>query len=103
MANYIYVAQMDIPPEHEELFNRLYDEEHVPEIAKVPGVLGCQRYKLEETKIDGLPRYVAVYELESPDVIHRPEWRAAADRGQWKDKIRPRTFNRVHAVYRKIP
>jgi hypothetical protein len=100
---YIYIAQMDIPPEHEALFNRLYDQEHVPEILKVPGVLSCQRYVLEETKIEGLPKYAAIYSLAAPDVIHQPEWRAAADRGEWKPRIRPHTTNRIHAVYRTIP
>ena len=103
MTKFIYVAQMDIPPEHEALFNRLYDEEHIPGIVKVPGVVGCQRYVVEEAKVEGIPRYVAIYDLESPTAIHQPEWRAAADKGEWKPLIRPHTFNRIHAIYRKIP
>ena len=36
--SYVYVVQMDIPPHLEAEFNRIYDEDHVPTILKVPGV-----------------------------------------------------------------
>ena len=102
MAEYIYQAQMDIPDEHEAEFNRLYDEEHVPEILTVPGVKSCRRYLLEHSTVDGVARYMSVYEIESPEVIKQPEWREAADRGDWKPNIRPHTQNRLHCVYRRI-
>jgi hypothetical protein len=35
MAGYVYVAQMDIPPEHDAEFNRIYDTDHIPIILKV--------------------------------------------------------------------
>ena len=37
MADYIYIAQMDISPELEDDFNRIYDTQHVPEILTVGG------------------------------------------------------------------
>lgn len=40
---YLFVVQMDIPAEHEADFNRVYDTEHMPLIAKVPGVRSCFR------------------------------------------------------------
>ena len=103
MASYIYIAQMDIPPEKEAEFNRLYDTEHVPGILQVPGVHSCTRFVLENSTVDGIPRYMAIYEVDSPDVVKTPEWRAAADKGDWKPQIRPHTSNRVHCVHRKLP
>ena len=40
MSHYLYVVQMDVPPQLENDFNRIYDTQHIPEIMKVPGVLG---------------------------------------------------------------
>ena len=65
-GKYVYIAKMDIPPEHETLFNHLYDNEHFPAFRKVPGVLDLERFTLIETKNEGLPKYAAIYSLESP-------------------------------------
>jgi hypothetical protein len=100
--SYLYIAQMDIPAEHEALFNRLYDEEHVPQILKVPGCKSCTRFKLDNSSKDGTPKYIAIYEVDSPDVVTSPEWRQAADTGEWKPKIRPHTMNRHHSMYQRI-
>ena len=102
MADYIYIAQMDIPPELEDDFNRIYDTQHVPEILTVAGVHGCTRYALENATVEGIPKFAAVYEIDSPEVVKSPEWRAAVDKGDWKPQIRPHTSNRVHCVYKKL-
>jgi hypothetical protein len=101
-SSYVYLVQMDIPPEHEADYNRIYDSEHVPEILKVPGVRGCARYVLERTNRDGMPRYLALYELDSPDVVNSPAWLKASEFGDWAPNIRPHTTNRSHTVMRKI-
>ena len=77
---YLYVVMMDVEPEVEADFNRVYDEEHVPGILKVPGVLGASRY---ETSTEGQPKYLALYEVEGPDVPGSDAFRKAADSGEW--------------------
>ena len=47
-GNYLLSANMDVAPEKEDLFNEVYDEEHVPAVLKVPGVLAAARFKTEE-------------------------------------------------------
>ncbi|MGA8195812.1 MAG: DUF4286 family protein [Acetobacteraceae bacterium] len=101
-APYIYLVQMDIPAEHEAAFNRIYDTEHVPEILKVPGVRACARYAVETTNRDGMPRYLAIYELDSADVMKSPAWLAASEKGDWAPKVRPHTTNRSHTVMRRL-
>ena len=101
-APYVYLVQMDISPGHEADFNRIYDTEHVPEILKVPGVRDCTRYVLEKTNKDGMARYLALYELESADLVDSPAWLEAAAVGDWIAKIRPHTTNRSHTIMRKI-
>jgi len=102
MSEYLYLVQMDVPPELEADFNRIYDTQHVPEILKVPGVLGVKRYALEKPTA-GVPKYAALYRVASPDVPQGPAWVAASDTGEWKPKIRPHTFNRIHALYKMLP
>jgi hypothetical protein len=99
---FIYLVQMDIPPEHEADFNRVYDTEHVPEILQVPGVRACSRYVVETTNREGLARYLAIYELDSADVMQSAAWLAASEKGDWAPKIRPHTTNRSHTVMRRL-
>jgi hypothetical protein len=99
---YIYIIQLDIPAEHEADFNRIYDTQHVPAILQVPGVHGCYRYRLEYADDDATPRYLALYELDSPEVTKSDAWRAAADSGDWAPKIRPYTQNRKRQVMKRI-
>jgi hypothetical protein len=99
---YIYLVQMDIPAEHEAEFNRIYDEEHVPMILKVPGCTGCTRYVLERSAQTDTAKYMALYELDSPEVPFSDAWIAASDTGLWKPNIRPHTTNRRHSVYQVI-
>jgi len=44
-AKYLMIVSMDVDPEHEALFNEVYDQEHIPNLSRVPGVLGITRYK----------------------------------------------------------
>lgn len=110
-GKYLFIAAMDVDPDKEALFNEVYDTEHIPLIAKVPGVISVQRMKLDtlrmsmggETKtIDpqGAPRYAAIYELESPDVLTSPEFAKAVDAGRWPTHVRPFTKNRHHTIYK---
>ena len=102
MSEYLYLVQMDVPPELEADFNRIYDTQHIPEITRVPGVLGVKRYVLEKP-VAGMPKYAALYRVDSPDVPQGPAWVAASDTGEWKPKIRPHTFNRKHALFKALP
>jgi hypothetical protein len=101
MEKFIWISMMDIPPDKEDLFNRIYSEEHLPEIAKVPGVLGFRRYVRVEGRTE-IPKYAAIIDMTSPDLVHSPEWRTASDRGEWKPKIRAHTFNRILGSFRQI-
>jgi hypothetical protein len=111
-ARYIFIASMDVDPEKEGLFNEVYDMEHIPLILKVPGVISARRATSEplvmimggEKKTlvaEGEPRYSAIYELESPDVLVSEGWAKAVDAGRWPGEVRPYTRNRRH-VLKKI-
>ncbi len=100
--SHIYAVQMDIPAELETEFNRIYDEDHIPIILKVPGVRAARRYRLEDSTRAGMPRYLAIYEIENAEVLESRAWLEAIDLGEWKPKIRPHTTNRIHSTFRQI-
>ncbi len=102
MGDYAYLVQMDIPAELEEEFNRVYDTQHVPNIVKAPGVNRCVRYKVESTNKEGMARYAALYDIDSPEVPTSPGWQMESEKGDWPTKIRPHTTNRSHTIYKKI-
>jgi hypothetical protein len=83
MATYIHIAQIDVAPEDEAEFNRLYDEEHVPRLTAVPGVISGRRFKLNGGARGTIPRYLAIYELESPDIPQSKAWEEAAETPNW--------------------
>ena len=89
-TKYLFFASMDVEPDKETLFNEVYDEEHVPNLMKVPGVVSVTRIKAEPFAISiggerrsvgvgGEPAYTAIYEIESPDVLVSKEWAEAFD------------------------
>lgn len=59
-------------PGREQEFNQWYDEVHVPDLLKVPGIAGVERFRLHA--LPGAPTaahgYLAVYELDGdPEAV----------------------------------
>jgi hypothetical protein len=111
-AKYLFIASMDVEPEKEALFNEVYDQEHVPMLLKVPGVLSVRRAlsvpltmsiggEKKAIVAEGEPRYSAYYELESAEVLTSDAWAKAVEAGRWPSQVRPHTRNRRH-VLRKL-
>lgn len=111
-AKYLFIASMDVAPEKEALFNEVYDQEHIPELLKVPGVLSVRRAvtvpltmfiggEKKTIVAEGEPRYSAYYELESAEVLTSDAWAKAVEAGRWPSQVRPHTRNRRH-VLRKL-
>ena len=61
----LLMAWVDIDPAHQAEYHRWYDEEHIPHLLSVPGFLSAGRYEA----LKGAPKYLALYELESPEVL----------------------------------
>jgi hypothetical protein len=103
---------MDVAPDKEALFNEVYDQEHIPNLMKVPGVLAVTRVKAQPftLNIAGAPKdvpvadaaYTAIYELESPEVLASEAWGEAVEAGRWPGEVRPFTTNRRHVLAKVI-
>jgi len=66
----VLLVYTDVDPEHEEDFNRWYDQVHLPDLLTIEGFLAARRYKLSgpaPRNQDPPCRYLAVYELASDD------------------------------------
>ena len=112
-TRYLFSAAMDVEPEKEALFNEVYDTEHVPLLLKVPGVISVARFTTQELTmimggqrktivVEKEPKYNALYEIESHEVLTCDAWAKAVDQGRWPAEVRPFTKNRRHVLYRRL-
>jgi len=81
----------------ETAFNAWYDNEHVPALARVSGVLSARRFR---NAAGGGPKYVALYHLTSPAVVDSAEWKQASGSTPMPDHIRPQISDRLRFVCR---
>jgi len=111
-SRYLFSAAMDVDAAKDALFNEVYDREHVPNLLTVPGVIAVARFKREELTlsiggerkrivVENEPRYSALYEVESPEVLVSEAWAKAVEQGRWPGEVRPFTKNRRHVLYRR--
>ena len=95
-ASGMLVIAMNVLPEAEAEYNAWYDEEHIPNLRTVTGVLCARRFKSES----GPRRYIAVYHLSTPEVQASDAW-ANAVTTPWQQKMKPLTSDRLRLVLRR--
>lgn len=80
---------MHPPPAFEEEFNAWYDSEHIPERLAVPGFRTGLRYM---NTGGGAPRYLAMYDIDSYEVLDTPAYhRVAYDNASpWTKRVTAR-------------
>lgn len=95
----LLLVMVDVPADKEEDFNRWYNEEHLPELLAIPGVLNAARYEA----VRNGPKHLACYELESPAVLESAAW-TSRQPSEWAQRIGPRIIgtNLVNNVYQMI-
>ena len=95
-ATGFYVVGMNVEDSFDAELNAWWDEEHLPRLSAVPGVLRARRF----VAVEGPHRYLAVDDLASPDVVGSPPWMSAAET-PWTHRVRPRTSDRFKLVCRR--
>lgn len=92
MAKGLLMAMMEPPAGFEEEFHDWYDTEHVPERMAVKGFETGQRFVC----VSGFPKYVALYDLTTIDVLQSPEYAQAAGDGvsPWTHRVRTKMKGR---------
>src|SRR4029450_6473642 len=112
-SRYLFSAAMDVSADREKLFHEVYDSEHVPLILTGPGVASAARVATRPLRMmlggerrtmdpQGAPRFHALYELESPDVLLTDAWAKAVEQGRWPSQVRPHTSNRRHLLLERL-
>jgi hypothetical protein len=91
---------MQCPAGLEDEFNAWYDTEHIPERLSVPGFETGLRFLC----IAGAPRYLAMYDLASLDVLDSPEYArvSGSNNSPWTRRVtsRVRVYRSVgHQIY----
>jgi hypothetical protein len=96
----LLVVTAEVDPEVEDDWNRWYDEVHLPDALKCPGVKRGQRYMsvgvVSESAAGSRQTvskriYTTIYELDSPDAVNSPEFQAMRGWYQFAPHVRSRT------------
>lgn len=99
-AGALLLVMIDIDPDHEDDFNRWYNEEHFPERVGLPGFVSSRRYLSRDG--EG-PKYLALYELESVEALETSEYLALiSPPSEWTRRVESHFTSRLRAVYTDI-
>src|SRR3990172_1371379 len=83
-AGGLMLFAMNVLPEVEADFNAWFDDEHIPRLAAVPGVLSARRFRMAS----GTHRYLVLYHLTTPEVQATQAWKKGGA-SPWTDKMKP--------------
>ena len=97
----LLLVYSDVAPEHDEEYNRWYNEEHIPERLSIPGVLDAARYQA----VQGGPKYLAVYELDSHEAWYSDEWQKWLNEPtEWSRRMSPSVIGTeyIRNLYQRV-
>jgi hypothetical protein len=94
---WLYIVHTDIPDDIVGEYNEWYDQEHLPRLVTVPGVVRARRY----TATSGNPRYLTAYELTDPHAFESPEG-LKARKTPWTAKMRSLFHNTRRRMCRLV-
>lgn len=95
-AEGMMMLAMNVPAEIEAEYNAWYNEEHLPLMSKVPGVLRARRFRVA----DGSHKYFAIYDLATPEVESSEDWKAVGNT-PWTLKMKPHFRDPIRLVLRR--
>src|SRR5258705_10863869 len=113
-TRYLFSAALGVEPAEERLFNEVYDQEPVPSLLTVPGVVAVSRYELQPLTmsiggqlktivIENAPKYGALYEIENPAVLISEAWAKAVEQGRRPAQVGPNTRNGQDTLLPPLP
>jgi hypothetical protein len=68
MAEYRFVVFTNPAEGKEAEFNRWYDEQHVPDVLRVPGFVAAQRFAASRVRGELTHGFLTIYEIRTDDV-----------------------------------
>jgi hypothetical protein len=94
---WLYIVHTDIPDHIVDEYNEWYDQEHLPRLVTVPGVVRARRY----AAVSGSPRYLTAYELTDKDAFESPAG-LKARKTPWTEKMRSLFQNTRRSMCRLV-
>ena len=63
----VLIVMMEVDEADDEVFNKWYNEEHLPERMSIPGYISARRFMLDpaDEQANGVLRYLCIWELEN--------------------------------------
>src|SRR5438132_438953 len=99
MATFNFAVFSNPVPGKEKEFNDWYSEQHIHDVARVPGIVRARRYRAADASREAAEklgyRYAAVYDVATTDLATIPAGMAAiAGRGEMpmSEALAPRPF-----------
>jgi hypothetical protein len=99
-AEGLLVAAITPAPGSEAEFTAWYNEEHLPQLAAVPGVLAARRFEAGDRASER--RFVALYHLRDVSVSRSAAWGAAAYT-KWTERMRPHLLDMMVLRMKRFP
>ena len=94
-AGGILLVGMTPSAEQDAAFNHWYDQEHVPALAAVPGVLSARRFV---SAGPNSTKYVALYHLTEPGIPETAAWKKASGDTPMPQHVRDTITGRLRLV-----
>ena len=94
-APFCMMVTFEIAPEDEAEFNDIYDNDHIPNILELKGVIEVIRFKDAAPNEKGLLVYSALYLLAEENLFQTPEWTKLSNLGRWAPVVRPKLKSRT--------
>jgi hypothetical protein len=94
-APYSMIITFEIDPKDEAEFNDIYDNDHIPTILQLPGLVEVIRFKDAKPNEKGFLVYSAIYFTTTENLHETPEWKKLSDTGRWMPVIRPKVKSRA--------
>lgn len=102
MTDTVFLILMDVPAALEEKFNRIYDNDHLTHMMRVPAVRRCDRYRLDRSDNSDMQRYLALYEIDDPAAPQGEDWKRQGALGAWPTEMRPHIQNRRNGAFTRL-
>ena len=101
----LLVVMMEVDPADDAVFNKWYNEEHLPERMSIPGYISARRFLLDaaDGQAQGVLRYLCLWELENDSPLQSRFYREQnAKPTPTKEAAGAVVKQRARGLYRQI-
>ena len=101
----VLVVMMEVDPADDEVFNKWYNEEHLPERMSIPGYISARRFVLdpEDGQANNVMRYLCIWEMQDDSPLQSQFYKDQnAKPTPTKDAAGAVVKNRARGLYRQI-